>query len=322
MNLLVVDDSEDARELTEAALRSAGYRDVQTAASAAEAFAALDIDKNRGNGAAPVDIVLLDVVMPEVDGIEACARIRRHARYQDMPIIMITSLDDKDSLSNAFTAGANDYIAKPVNRTELLARVRAALKIKFELEQRRQREKELLDFLAGWGERRSTLWIDEATGLLAGEVAEAYLTSGARLDSEDTVSVIALIIDRLGQVTRSQGEDAARAIRAKAAEAIRATTASIGAMAASYPNGLMIIVAPDVGAAGAQKLAHSLRGAVAGLGINNREVFAGDRVTASAAVVTACVKGGPDRVKLLTQAVTAAQRGAAEGGDRIVTLNS
>jgi DNA-binding response OmpR family regulator len=107
-------------------------------------------------------------------GIEACARIRSDERYADA-IIMVTSLDDVESLGNAFVAGATDYITKPVNRVELVARVRAALRLKSELERRLARERELLVFMSSWGERRASLWVDDATGLFVGEVAEAYL---------------------------------------------------------------------------------------------------------------------------------------------------
>lgn len=319
MNILIVDDSEDQREITEAALRSAGYENIRGAASAAEAFQVLGIGKNKGNGAAPVDIVLLDILMPEMDGIEACAYIRSHGRYEDVPIIMVTSLDDMGSLASAFVAGANDYISKPVNRIELFARVRAALMLKGELERRRARERELLNFLSSWGDRRATLWIDEATGLFVGEVAEAYLTADGKLDEDETISVIALIIDRLDVVTGSQGEIAARTIQAKAGQAIRAITATVGVVAASYRNGLIVLIAPDYGAAGAERLAQTIRTAIARLGVNNREFIAGDHVTASASVVTASVKGGPDRVNLLMQAIASVQRSTAEGGDRIVT---
>ena len=61
-------------------------------------------------------IVLLDLVMPEIDGIEACARIRGDNRYVDVPVIMVTAANDMDSLSSAFIAGATDYITKPFNR--------------------------------------------------------------------------------------------------------------------------------------------------------------------------------------------------------------
>src|SRR5580704_17749673 len=85
-----------------------------------------------------------------MDGVEVCARIRNHQRYADLPIIMVTSVDDMDTLSNAFVAGANDYVTKPVNRMELIARVRAALRLKAELDRRQARERELLGFLSSW----------------------------------------------------------------------------------------------------------------------------------------------------------------------------
>ena len=73
------------------------------------------------------DIILLDVVMPVVDGIEACARIRSDTRYSGVPIIMVTAVDDIDQLTDAFVAGASDYVTKPIVPTDLLARVEAAL---------------------------------------------------------------------------------------------------------------------------------------------------------------------------------------------------
>jgi PleD family two-component response regulator len=320
MNILIIDDSEDQRELTEAALRSAGYDEVRGVASANEAFKILDIGRNTSNGAAPVDIVLLDIVMPGTDGIEACAYIRSQERYEDLPIIMITSLDDMGSLASAFVAGANDYITKPVNRIELLARVRTALKLKGELEQRRERERELLNFLSSWGDRRATLWIDEATGLFVGEVAEAYLTSASEYGDDDLVSVITLAVDRLDVVKQAQGEKVARAIQLRAAKAVRATLATVGVLAASYRNGLIVIIAPDFGPASAQKLAQSMCTAIAQLGVDNREFITADHVTASAAVVTGRVKRGPERVKLLMQAIASVERSTAEGGNRVVTM--
>ncbi len=326
INILVVDDSEDSRELTEAALRSAGYKDVRGAASAREAFKFLEIERSKTNGKTtagpvPIDIVLLDIVMPDIDGIEACARIRSDGRYGDVPIIMVTSLADMDSLSHAFLSGATDYIAKPVNRTELLARVRAALKLKAELERRQERERELLTFLSSWGDRRATLWIDDTTGLFVGEVAEAYLTSTTAQNDDELVSVITLAIDRLDVVRSAQGEHASRAIQSKVARAIRAVTATVGVVAASYRNGLMVVIAPDYGGPAAEKLAQSLQAAVAQLGLTNRETIAVDRMTASIAVVTGRVSRGVNRVRLLTQAIATVQRTSADGGNQVLIMH-
>jgi DNA-binding response OmpR family regulator len=180
MAILVVDDSEDWRDLTEAALVGAGYRDVRTADSAAGAYRALGLTIPNTDSPYSADLVVLDLMMPEIDGIEACARIRNDSRYSDVPIIMVTAANDMDSLSNAFVAGATDYITKPFNRVELLARVRSALKLKIELDRRRARENELINLTQPRltnGEKSQ--WIDDATGLFVGEAAEAYLSASA-----------------------------------------------------------------------------------------------------------------------------------------------
>jgi CheY-like chemotaxis protein len=127
VRILIVDDNEDSRDLTEAALVSGGYSDICIADSASEAFRLMDIGVASSNDVPQVDVVLLDVVMPEVDGIEACARIRGDARYSNTPIVMVTSAHDADTPLMAFEAGANDYITKPVDREALLHCIREAL---------------------------------------------------------------------------------------------------------------------------------------------------------------------------------------------------
>ena len=321
MRILIVDDSEDSRDVTQAALLSAGYQDVVTANSANEAFALLDIGGDSESEAAAVDILLLDIVMPGIDGIEACARIRNDLRYIDMPIIMVTLLADMDSLANAFVAGATDYITKPINRIELLARVRSALKLKGELQRRQQRERELLTFLSTWGDRRASIWVDDTTGLFVGEVAEAYLTNTDKKQPNETISLLALSVDRLDIYRLGQGEDIARGILSRVAQAVRGTVATIGAVAAAYRNGIIILVLPEYGAAAAGKLAETLRAAVAKLDIANSESIAADHVTASVAVVTANARRGLGRIHLLTHAISTINDVAADGGNRVVAVD-
>jgi phosphoserine phosphatase RsbU/P len=321
MRILVVDDAEDSRDIIEAALMSGGYRDIEAAGSGWDALKFLDVGAGGEPAPPKADIVLLDIMMPEIDGIETCARIRSDPRYADTPIIMCTSLDDMDSLANAFIAGANDYINKPLNRIELIARVRAALKLKAELERRLARERELLQFLSNWGDRHVTDWIDENTGLFVGAVGEAYLTAVTERSPGEAISVLALAVDRLDVIRSVQGEDAARDILARIAAAVRGAAASVGVVAACYRNGLIVVVIPQWGATSAKILGENMRRAIAELHIANPESVAADHVTASVAVATARVRDGVDRVQLLTRAISSVQSAAASKGDRLITVN-
>src|SRR5262247_813626 len=97
MRILVVDDYADNRSMLATVLATAGYGDVLTASSAHEAFGLLSVDD-----AAAVDpgfdLILMDVKMPEVDGIEACRRIKACERLRDIPIIMVTGQDETSIL--------------------------------------------------------------------------------------------------------------------------------------------------------------------------------------------------------------------------------
>jgi sigma-B regulation protein RsbU (phosphoserine phosphatase) len=147
MTILVVDDTEEGREIFEAVLADGGYRDVVALSSAAEAFSFLALNESLAPKRPPVDLVLLDVVMPEMDGFLACARIRSDPRYADVPILMTTSLDDLESVNHAFDSGATDYLTKPLKSVDLLARIRSVFKLKADLQKRNSREQELAQHL-------------------------------------------------------------------------------------------------------------------------------------------------------------------------------
>jgi sigma-B regulation protein RsbU (phosphoserine phosphatase) len=142
MSILVVDDTIEVRDMLGVLLESAGYKDVLFAESAAAAFERLGMS---GSGPAPVDVdvILMDINMPGLDGVEACRRIKAAERFCDTPIIMVTAMAEAGFLEAAFAAGAADYLAKPINRVELLARMRSALKLKREMDRRKAREQEL-----------------------------------------------------------------------------------------------------------------------------------------------------------------------------------
>jgi PleD family two-component response regulator len=316
MRILVIDDSEEGCEIAEAMLAAAGYEHVRTAGSAADAYRLLGIGEAATQPSA-IDLILLDILMPEIDGIEACARIRSDPRYSSVPIIMVTSLGDTDSLANAFVAGATDYITKPVNRVELLARVRSALKLKAELDRREARELELMQLASRSGDRRASNWIDGVSGLFTGEMAEAYLVADANFPAGSDTSVIALAVDRLDAYRLTQG-NAETGIMTRVADAVRTTVAAVGVVAAVYRNGVIVLVLPQQPSGPALKLGEALRAAISRLRIANPESIAADHMTASVAVITGRVKGGAGRIQLLTRAISALSNITTTGGDRVV----
>jgi phosphoserine phosphatase RsbU/P len=141
VSILIVDDSPDQQALLRSILGKAGHDDVLSADSAKSASLLLNLGGEATSH--KIDLILMDILMPEQDGVETCRQIKRCAHLQDVPVIMVTAKNDLSNLKEAFSAGAMDYISKPVNSVELLARVSSALLLKQEMDRRKNREVEL-----------------------------------------------------------------------------------------------------------------------------------------------------------------------------------
>lgn len=120
--LLIVDDDASARDTLEALLSAEDYRLV-FATNGEEAIARL------ADNIAP-DAILLDVMMPGMDGFEVCRCIKRKKRWQRIPIVLVTALDQTEHVVQGLEAGADEFLSKPVNGAELRARVRTVVRLK------------------------------------------------------------------------------------------------------------------------------------------------------------------------------------------------
>jgi len=131
--ILIVDDDDEIREIIGEMLQSFGY-EYEMARDGIEALAKVKLD---------VDLVLTDIVMSKMDGFEVVRRIRKQSEFRDLPIIMVTSLTSREDRLRAVKSGANDFIVKPIDPTELLIRTDSLLKMK-EIQDTVKRHKEEL----------------------------------------------------------------------------------------------------------------------------------------------------------------------------------
>lgn len=119
--VLVVDDNPHNLELILAYLEDLDCRTV----SAEGGLEALEIIKND-----PPDLVLLDVMMPKISGFEVCRKLKNDPQTADIPVIMVTALNEMGDIERAIQSGTDDFLSKPVNKWELITRVKTMLRLK------------------------------------------------------------------------------------------------------------------------------------------------------------------------------------------------
>ena len=120
-SILIVDDNAQNVELLEAYLEELGA-EVRTAGDGVEALAAVE--------AKQPDVILLDVMMPRMSGYQACVKLKGNPATKDIRIIMVTALNEIADTERALDSGADDFLTKPVNKLELMTRVKALLQLR------------------------------------------------------------------------------------------------------------------------------------------------------------------------------------------------
>ena len=117
-HILIVDDDPHAVEILTRMLGREGYSCV----SAASGPAALEMLQEQ-----PVDVILLDVMMPGMDGLQVCERLRKDENMREIPVILLTAKDDMDTRAQGMALGVSEYLTKPINKRELFTRIDAQL---------------------------------------------------------------------------------------------------------------------------------------------------------------------------------------------------
>lgn len=135
MGILIVEDSPTIAQMLSAVLEDGGFHDVSTVFSGEEALKFLS---SKSSQLQKVDLILMDIILPGIDGLEVCRKVKTMKGLSMVPVLVVTAHNDEQTMADAFAAGAWDFLSKPLKGAELLIRVKAALAKKKEIEERLQ----------------------------------------------------------------------------------------------------------------------------------------------------------------------------------------
>lgn len=291
MAILIVDDDPHLGRLVGLRLGAEGYQTV-TARSAAEAFSLLGLAGSDGKAAdPPIDLVILDIFLPDLSGIEACRRIKADARTADIPVIMITGSTEEEHLRQAFEAGATDYIEKPFKGVEVVARIRAALRLRREIEERKRQAEalaQLADQLRVANERLQQLSFQDAlTGLYNRRYFDEFLEREFKraMRNQGVLTLIMIDVDHFKAYNDRFGHQAGDDCLRRVAAALTLVIHRPSDLVARYGGEEFAAVLPETERDGGLEVAEKLRARVEALQLPHPDSPYGV-VTISAGVAT------------------------------------
>jgi diguanylate cyclase (GGDEF)-like protein len=215
------------------------------------------------------DLVLLDVVMPGMDGYEVCRRLKADEATRDIPVIFVTAHSDEAAETRGLDAGAVDFISKPINPTIVRARVRTHLTLKSQS-----------DLLRQW------VYVDGLTGVYNRRYFDEHLAAewGRAVRAGTALSVVLIDVDFFKRYNDHYGHQAGDDCLKRVAATLKAGIKRPGDMVARYGGEEFVCLLPDTPMAGALELARQLGAAVHELQIEHADSAAAPVVTVSLGV--------------------------------------
>lgn len=321
MNILIVDDSLVTRTFLADMLHEAGYDNIIQAASMEEVFT-IFCDKDKS--LCPlVDLVLLDIHLPGKDGIEGCRELKQIDQFQDVPVIIISGLDQLDNLESAFAAGASDYLTKPPNRLELKARVSSALKLKREIDRRKARERELLELTERLEAANAELQLlstrDGLTGIANRHAGRAFLSREwlRAIREQHEFSVIMVDIDFFKLYNDSHGHLEGDECLKMVANALQNGLHRPADILVRYGGEEFMALLPDTGSDGAFIVGRAMQDAVAATQLHHGSSTVSSHVTVSVGIASTIPGEDMPVEALIASADRALYRSKQAGRNRI-----
>ena len=249
----------------------------------------------------PPDLVLLDVVMPDMDGYEVCARLKADSGTRDIPVIFVTSHDDADNETRGLDAGAVDFIAKPFNPRVARARVKTHLALKFQS-----------DLLRQW------VFVDGLTGVFNRRHFDSRLEAEYRISARNgsPLCVLMIDIDHFKRYNDHYGHQGGDDCLRQVAEGLQACLRRPGDLLARFGGEEFACLLPETDFAGAMALAQTMERQVRNLQIAHAGSAVGSVVTVSLGVAEKPPGRLGDPISLVRQADAQLYRAKHSGRGR------
>lgn len=299
--ILVVDDEKSMRILLSKAMEKAGYQ-VAEAKDGEECLAVYD--------RLQPDLILLDAMMPVMDGFTCCNQLQKLPRGDRIPVLMITGLDDQASVDRAFEVGATDYITKPINWAVLRQRVRRLLD-QSQLYRQLEEANQGLQHLAS---------SDSLTQIANRRRFDEYLDQEWRRMAREAapLSLIMCDVDFFKRYNDTYGHQAGDACLQQVARAISCAVNRPADLAARYGGEEFAVILPNTEAEGAAQIAEAIRAEVKALEIAHTNSQVSNHLTLSLGVASTVPSPESSPAALIAAADWALYQSKAEGRDRVI----
>lgn len=327
MTILIIDDSKPIRRALKAILEEAGYPDVLVAGSALEGLDLLQ-EQIRMHQQATTDLILMDIIMPGIDGLEAVRNLKSDSALANIPIIIVSAFDDESKIEQAFATGAIDFISKPVRKLELKARVRSVLKMKEEMDKRIAREKELAQLNKSLERANQKLQAisntDGLTGIANRRLFDQAFEKEWRrcMRERQPLSLVMGDIDFFKAYNdhygHLEGDQCLRRIALVLSRCIKRPAD----MVARYGGEEFIALLPNTDCAGAEEVAQTMRLKVIAAHMEHADSSIESFVTISLGTATAVPASGQDSSLLIEYADRALYLAKSEGRNQVRSINT
>ncbi|MDH5718390.1 MAG: diguanylate cyclase [Spirochaetia bacterium] len=321
--ILIVDDSKSIRLMLNEYLLDGGHTNIKEIVSGEDVIKYfMDNKENNDN----IKLILMDVVMSGMDGLETCQKLKEQEKSKDIPVIITTAQTDDEILTNAFKAGALDYIAKPIRKVELLARVNSAIKLKEEMDKRAKREKDLLEVTKELEKANKILrqisMLDGLTGIANRRSFDITLSEvlNRAFENKTDTGIIMIDIDYFKKYNDSYGHIAGDDCLKNVAQVIKSSLINASQTAARYGGEEFAVVSAETSLDEIIHLAKRIKNSVKKLNIEHKNSEVSDIVTLSIGVTLANSNNKINSSYWIEKADKALYKSKKAGRDKISVL--